>query len=370
MRFRCEKQNLIDALSAVQKAAATKLNNITFTGVLFDVNDDNALILRGANYDMTVETCVPIECIETGKIVLGRNVFEIAKTLPDGMVNIGVQQDTATIICGSAVFKLFTEQADFFPKMPSINTNNKIKINTATLLGIINKTVFCCSKEEMRPLFTGALLDCSSDTIKVVATDAHRLAVCECAQFCECEDGQKVIIPAKALYEVARHLNNAKDIDTVTIQWDESHACFTCGQTKIAARLIAGQFPDWQRVIPTTFSTIATLDVKEFLGALDRVSLLTRNNEYNIINLSFNADTVSLSAKDSNVGQASDQVTTVNFSGDPIDIAFNARYLIEIMRAIEGEQIAFSLTTHISQAVIKPANDNTVTYVITPIVKT
>ena len=367
MRFSCTKETLSRTVSTIQRAISTKPSLPILSGVHLTAAD-NVLAARATDYELGIKFTALAEIAEPGTVLVsGRHFIDIVRRLPDTLVNIYTAEENRTMVieAGQSRFSLLTMPADEYPALPNITFDNPVVIDDKTLLDLIKKTAFSCSTDEGRPIFTGALFECLGDVLRMVATNTHRLAIYEC-QIKTPAPEAKLIIPAKALNELNRLLAADAAAD-VSIGWQKSYVAFSFGDYYITSRLIEGQFPDWRRVIPASFSTTVTLAKQPFLAAVERVSLITRDSEYSPVRFSFKEDCVTLTANNPDVGQATDIAPVISIDGSPLEIAFNSHYVIDILRIIESEQFTFSLTTATTAAVIQPLDDPSYTYVMTPL---
>jgi DNA polymerase-3 subunit beta len=174
-----------------------------------------------------------------------------------------------------------------------------------------------------------------------------------------------MIIPAKILNELARLLVS-EETQNVTLSWHKNQVGIAFDNVYINSRLIEGQFPDYKKVIPPSYTTHVKINTDQFLDAVERVSLLARDGEYNVIRFDLNKDQVNITSNNPDIGKAYESVSA-EIEGNDLEIAFNAKYISDILKNIDSEEIVFALNTSLSPASIKPANDENYTYIITPV---
>lgn len=366
MKISCSKELLTHAVQTVQKAVATKTTLPILTGIYLSAADGK-LELQATDYEIGISCTMDAQIEEPGTIVLsGRYFQELVRKLPGDTIQITSQQaeKTIQITSNSAQFNLLLLPAEEFPVLNKLQGENSFTIKDNVLRELIKKTVFSCATDEARPIFTGALLEIDQMNAKMVATNTHRLAL---KQDVLEKSGNKlkIIIPAKILNELARLLVSEHPLD-VLVSWHKNQVSFSYDNVYIKSRLIEGQFPDYNRVIPENFATLVKLNTDNFLDAVERVSLLARDGEYNVIRLCFKSNMVIINSNNPDIGKACETVES-EIEGNELEIAFNAKYVTDILKNIHSDKLVFSLNTPLSPACIKPVDDDLYTYVITPV---
>ncbi|WP_110954558.1 DNA polymerase III subunit beta [Anaerosinus massiliensis] len=366
MKFSCKKEQLVHAVQIVQKAVSSKPQMPILSGIYLNALD-NTLELQATDYELGISCKIDAQISEPGAIVLsGRYFQEVVRRLPGDMVEIVTNREdhTIKITSNTAQFNLLSLPASEFPVLHPLEGTTTFKIRDNVLRELIKKTVFACSQDEARPVFTGGLLEVSNSDVLMVATNTHRLSVKK--EYLDSFSGAiKIIIPSKILNELARIMVSEVPSD-VTIHCTRNQISFMIDNVYIISRLIEGQFPDYKRVIPENFSTEILLNTDDFLSAVERVSLISRAGDYNVIRLSFSQDSVVITSNNPDIGKAEESVN-VSLSGNELDIAFNAKYVTDILKNIDSEKIYFSLNTPLSPASIRPLDDDTYNYIITPV---
>jgi len=367
MKISCTKELLSHAVQIVQKAVATKAQLPILTGIYLSASG-NTLELQATDYEIGVSCKIQAVVEEPGAVVLsGRYFQEMVRKLPGETVEISSSKEDRTIkiTANFAQFNLLSLPAEEFPVLKPLSGDTVFTIKDNTLKELIKKTVFACATDESRPIFTGGLLEVNKQDVSMVATNTHRLALKKDIIEDKFENSIKMIIPAKILNELARVMVSDVPSD-VTISCHSNQIAFAFDDVYIISRLIEGQFPDYNRVIPPNFATNVTINTDYFLDAVERVSLLARDGEYNVIKLAFANDSVIITSNNPDVGKAQETVPA-KIEGNELDIAFNAKYVTDILKNINSEQLVFALNTPLSPASIKPIDDENYTYIITPV---
>lgn len=366
MRIFCSKELLNQAVQSVQKAVATKAQLPILAGIYLYAYDDK-LELQATDYEIGIKCTIDAKVDEPGTIVLaGRYFQEMVRKLPGDTIEIASSTEDRTIkvMANSAQFNLLSLPAEEFPVLKQLTSDNYMTVKDNVLKELIKKTVFACANDEARPIFTGGLLEFSSRDITMVATNTHRLALkkdrCE-----QSTNDIKMIVPAKILTELSRIMTSEIPVD-IKIYWLKNQVAFEFENIYIISRLIEGQFPDYNKVIPPSFATTVNLQTKQFLDAVERVSLLARDSDYNVIKLSFKNNAVTITSNNPDIGKAC-EVVEAAIQGNEVDIAFNVKYISDILKNIDSDELYFSLNTPLSPASVKPVDDNDYIYIVTPV---
>lgn len=366
MKFSCPKEQLVSAVQIVQKAVSNKPQMPILSGIYLNVFD-NTLELQATDYELGISCKIEATVEEPGAIVLsGRYFQEVVRRLPGEIIEIVTNRadHTLKITSNSAQFDLLSLPAAEFPVLHPLEGTTNFKIRDNVLRELIKKTVFSCATDESRPVFTGALLEVGGGEVLMVATNTHRLSVRK--EFLDAFDGAiKIIIPSRILNELARIMVSEVPSD-VTVSCNQNQISFAFDDVYITSRLIEGQFPDYKRVIPPDFATSIEIRTDEFLAAVERMSLISRAGDYNIIKLAFKEKTVLITSNNPDIGKAEESVA-ISLTGGELEIAFNAKYVTDILKNISSEKFYFMLNTPLSAASIKPFDDENYTYIITPV---
>lgn len=366
MRIFCSKELLNHAVQTVQKAVATKTQMPILTGIYLSAAD-NKLELHATDYEIGIKCTIDASVEKPGAVVLsGRYFQEMVRKLPGDTIEISssVEDRTIKIISNSAQFNLLSLPAEEFPVLKQVTSESFMTVKDNVLKELIKKTVFACANDEARPIFTGGLLEFCGRDITLVATNTHRLALKKDSVEQSTND-IKMIVPAKILSELARIMTSEIPVD-VTIYWLKNQVAFAFENVYIISRLIEGQFPDYNKVIPPSFATTVKVNTKQFSSAVERVSLLAREGDYNIIKLAFKDNEVTITSNNPEIGKAC-EIIPAEIEGNEVDIAFNVKYIADILKNIDSEELIFSLNTPLSPASVKPIDDEKYVYIVTPV---
>jgi DNA polymerase III subunit beta len=370
MRFSIRQSMLLDIIQTVSKAVAVRTPKQILNGILLNI-DANKLTATAYDLELGIERSITpdednqLTIYEEGRIVLPARYFsDIIRKLPGQNVNIAVKSNYMTEIrSGSAEFHLHGIDAAEFPKLPTFQKSRSLPIPANTLATLIKSTVFAASNLEVRPILTGVQLVHEGNSITFTATDALRMArkQAEIEESSETERWSSVI-PAKSLNELLKLLTD--DDSPVTFQCTESHSLFEVGSTLFYTRLIEGTYPETNRIIPAAHKTEVGFDVEGLRGALDRAQLIARDRE---VRLDIAETGVTITSNSPDVGNLTEQVEVVSREGDALTIAFNAKYVIEALRALEQGTVRIRFNGWNQPFVIRQDGDDFGLQLISPV---
>ena len=292
-----------------------------------------------------------------------RKTFDIVRELPAGAsVNLKTGSDGwAHLTSGLSKFKVPCLPPDEYPALPAIDDAVFTSVNSQTFDEMIRHTVFATSHDETRYTLSGVLMTCENDNMTMVATDGHRLA--HVRQPVPLDRSLAVIVPRKALEEVTRFAGDGES-ESLDIAVLSNHLVFRKDRATLVTRLIEGQFPDYQGVIPQEHKAMATVGHEGLLRALRRVSLLS-NEKTRPVRIDFDAEHLTLCSNTPELGEASDQIPT-DYQGDNLTIGFNARYLMDALAVTQGNDICLEVTDAVNPVILRPSDSDSFFCVIMP----
>ena len=367
MKFSCLKSELVQAIQIAGRSIASKPQTPILSGIYLHAEKDT-LEIQATDYEIGVILHVEAEVEKSGEIVVsGRYFQEVVRTLPNEEVT--VQYDSSTSIIkissGKSTFTLLSMKADDFPKIRPMQEGNRFTINSAVLKELIRRTTFACATDETRPLFMGALLELEGSKVRMVATNSHRLSFDEGSIEDEIPKLSQYVIPKRILEEI-QHILSGDVPEKVEVVCTRSEMGFSVHHIYITTRLIEGKYPEYRRAIPSEFSKRVTLSTSDFLSAVSRVGLIARSSEYNTIKLMFNMGEVHIYSDNPVVGKAEETMQAV-IEGEDIAIAFNASYLIDVLKTINGDTFIMEMNDSLKPALVREPDNEDFLYVITPV---
>ena len=319
------------------------------------------LQLTGTDLDLTIMVDVVVAGLKDGSAVLPAKLgADIFRSLDSGAVTLTVDAEQAQIESGRSVFSLRTLPVEEFPRLPDPAPGG-ITIGAAELADAVKQVIPSASHDDARPILTGVLMAAEAGGLRLVATDSYRLAVRDLPGTTVLQEGQTVLVPSRALGEVARVLGNTGD---VTHHLGEREASFVVGSTTVMTRLIEGQYPPYRNLIPAQLPNKLTVNRSAFLDALKRVRLLAK--DATPVRLKLSADSLELVAITQDVGQANEQIEA-SYSGADLTVAFNPEFLIAGVDSAVGETVTLETTDNLKPAVLRSLDRSDYLYLLMPV---
>ncbi len=350
MRFTISREKLLEGLQAVTAAVPAKTTLPVLANLLIETTE-RGIRLSGTDLDIAVSTEVAADVEESGAITVpARKLSEIARELPPSPVRIAASgEQRVTIDCGRSKFKLLGLPRDEFPSFPTVRFNESWRVKSGELQKLIHHTSFAVSTEESRPILNGVLWEMREDRMRMVATNGHRLARMDVPAEATGAATGDLIVPPKALEQIKRLFPAEEELE---IARGENHLGFRSPFTSVFTRLVEGPYPNYEQVIPKDNDRICIADRAALTSSLKRMSVIASDQTHRI-KMSFNAAMLKLSVTTPDLGEAQDEIP-VQFTGDPLDIGFNASYLLEILRFIPTEQVKLTFKAPERAATLEP----------------
>jgi DNA polymerase-3 subunit beta len=362
MKFVCTKNKLQEAISISQKAVTGKSPMPILQGIYISAKD-NQLTIVGSDIDLSIETKIDAEVEEEGTIVVDSKIFgEIIRKLPNSTIKIStIDNSSIEIICEKSKFNLIHMDAEEFPNLPKINENIIFSLSQKTLKNMIKGTIFAIAQDETRPILTGILFEVNSEKLNLVALDGYRLALR--SNEIENENTINAVIPGKTFSEVAKILS--EDDVNVNITFTPNHILFNLGETKIISRLLEGEFIKYNSIIPEEYNLQVTAKRTDLLNCIERASLMAKDGNTNLIKFDIKDDTLIITSN-SQLGRVREELNII-LQGDELQIAFNSKYLIDVLKILEDDEIVLEFSSSVSPCIIKNKGNNSYTYLVLPV---
>ncbi|MDH7570006.1 MAG: DNA polymerase III subunit beta [Armatimonadota bacterium] len=358
MKVTCARRDLFEGVQTVGRIVSGRSTLPILTHILIQTGEDH-LRLLSTDFEVGMELTVPAAVSTGGAVTVPARVLQdLLSSLPDSSVELSVDENNVMHIgCVRSHYALRGLPAEDFPALPGVQGGRAVELEQRVLKRVINETLFAVSVDETRALLTGALTILANGVIKMVTTDTHRLAVSvmpvEGLRIEDSDGDEGVIIPARALRELARVLSDEPG-NMVQVELTRNQAAFRMEGLVLVSRLIDGQFPNFERVIPKEHQKRLVLNTEEFLAALRRAcSILPRGGSNRVVFQTETEGFLDIRSEAGEVGSAHEQVEVVR-EGDPIEIAFNGNYLIDMLSITEAESVVLELGGAVSPAVIHP----------------
>ncbi|HEY9724361.1 MAG TPA: DNA polymerase III subunit beta [Oscillatoriaceae cyanobacterium] len=362
MRLVCSKENFARGIQAVQRAVSSRGPLPILTHIKL-VADAGALKLTATDLDVGLEARVPADVHESGSIALTAKTFaEIVSKLPNSDIEMSLSEQEVTLKCLRSKFTLRGMPAAEFPELPQPNTDAPIALPAEELLKGIRQTAFAAAGED-KAVISGIFIQLSDGQLELVATDGYRLSWRR-TQLPNTAATLSVIVPKRAMDELARQLGAVSG--DVTIAVSNNQAAFQLGDRYMTSRLVDGTYPNYRQIIPTTFVNEAVLDRASLLAAVDRVSIMAFDREAHIVKLEFSAEELRITAGNTELGD-SVEVLSLEYTGEPLTISFNADYLVDALKNMDVDTIRMSLNTPLSPVLLRPLDNDSHTCLVMPL---
>src|SRR3954463_3746138 len=350
MRFTISREKLQEGLAAVTPTTPPKTTLPVLANILVETTD-RGIRLSGTDLDIAVTTEVAADVETQGAITIpAKKLSEIAKELPPSPVKIATSgEQRVTLDCGRSHFKILGLPRDEFPNFPTVKFDASWRIRSGDLQKLISHTSFAVSNEESRPILNGVLWELKPESMRMVATNGHRLAKMEVPIKSTGAPATDLIVPPKALEQVRRLFPADEELE---IARGDNHLGFRSPFTAVYTRLIEGPYPNYDQVIPRDNDRVAVADKIALTSALKRMSVIASDQTHRI-RLSFNSGILRFSVQTPDLGEATDELA-VRYAGDQLDIGFNASYLLEILRFIPTEEVKLTFKAPERAATIEP----------------
>ncbi|VAX37472.1 DNA polymerase III beta subunit [hydrothermal vent metagenome] len=339
MIINISKDSLSSAIQKVQNVISTKATLPILSNIYIETKGD-LLKLNATDLDIGISCGLPVETVEEGGITIPAKRFsDIVRELPCGQVSIHAKKNNQIDISMDACrFKLHGLPAEEFPKFPEFKDNEVIQMEQAALKEMLRLTSFAVSHEESRYVLNGVLFEIEDDQIRLVATDGRRLAKIEQKLSPAVKTEASVIIPSKAISEINRNL---KEEGTVSIIIGSNQVLFNIDGVLIATRIIEGEFPNYNQVIPPEAQNKIKVNTQDFLSAIRRANLLT-TQDFQVIKFEVFKDKLVISKSTPDVGESREEVT-IQYGGSEFIVGFNPQFLIDFLKNVEDEFIDMEL---------------------------
>lgn len=370
MRLSCLQENLSKGLSTVGRAVATR-TTLPITNNVLLATDQSRLRLSATNLEIAISCWVGAMIEEEGAITLpARLLNEFVNSLPNEKIDFGLNNKTMELQCARFQARISGIDADDFPPIPKIGDGTSYKIEPEVLHQAINQVVFATATEDTRPVLTGVSLELEGDTLTLAAADGFRLAVHKAALASPVGERVEIIVPGRSLAELNRLLADQKDEVEIAISPNKSQVLFRLKDVEMVSQLIQGTFPNYRQLIPQSYTTRAVLSTADFLRATKSAAIFARDGS-GIVRLQMTPGEgeepgrMSVSARSEQIGDNVGEIDA-QVSGEASKIAFNGKYLMDVLGVIYEGQVALDTTTASSPGVIHPVGSENYVHIIMP----
>lgn len=364
MKFKCFQKDLSDAIAKVQRAVPTRSTMPVLQGILVEAKE-NTVKLTGTDIDITIQTRISAEVIEEGSVVMPSHIFgDVIRKFPEADITVQLNERfQMDIICEDSILTTLQGLEPYeYPEIQQVEKKQQIKLPQDIFKRMIQQTIFAVATDETRPILTGALLEVENGCMVMVCLDGYRLALRK-EILSENVVNTSIIIPGKSLNEISRILED-QECD-LYINVGDKHVHFDLGDTQIISRLLEGEFVNYKQIIPQEYKTRVKVDRLLLQQGLERASLMSRELENNLIKLNVQDDKLVITSN-SDIGKICEQIPII-VEGKNIEIAFNARYLLDVMRVVKDDEICLDFTTNVSPCIVRPLEGEAYCYLVLPV---
>lgn len=363
MKFKTQRETLLKPLQLVIGVVERRQTLPVLSNLLL-VAEKDRLSLTGTDLEVELLAGVALDVSEPGEITLpARKLLDICRTLPEqAELELSVDGERAQLRSGRSRFSLATLAASEFPTVEEINATLEFELTQRELKRVIDKTQFSMAQQDVRYYLNGLMLEMSPKRLRSVATDGHRLAVCDAELTIDGAEGQQVIVPRKGIQELNRLLEDSDE--PARIQVGSNHIRVQLAQLRFTSKLIDGRFPDYERVLPKDSDKEIAADRESLRQALVRTSILS-NEKYRGIRLQLESQRLRVQAHNPEQEEAEEEIE-VGYDGPELEIGFNVNYLLDALGALSSDQARLSLRDANSSCLIQEPGSSQCRYVIMP----
>lgn len=322
---------------------------------LFEI-DKNKLTVVATDLETVMKVQMDVEAKDTGRVCIPAKILmDSLKNIPDQPLTFNIDKNySVEITSDNGKYKVMGENPDNFPKEPVADDTSSFSISSVALVTAINKTLFAVSSDDLRPAMTGVFFEMDKKGLQFVATDAHRLVRYK-RKDVSCPKNDSLIVPKKPLNLLKGALPS--NDDELTVSYNSNHLFVKHGTTQMSCRLIDARFPDYKVVIPSDNPYKLTITKSDFQSALRRVSVFS-NKSTNQVVLNISGSELQLAAQDVDFSFEGTERMKCQYDGEDLAIAFNAKFLIEMLNAAESDEVVVELSTPTKAGIIKPTEQD------------
>ncbi|MDD2496572.1 MAG: DNA polymerase III subunit beta [Desulfitobacteriaceae bacterium] len=371
MEVNCNKEDLLYGVQIVNRAVSNKNTLPVLGGILLEAKN-NSLIFRATDLEFAIECFVNVDVVEEGTVVLpGRYFTEMVKRLPTGLISIKSNNNFgAEIKYEQSELNINGFDPEEFPSFPETGAGFPGSIDQDLFKDMIRQVSVAASSDETRPVFTGILMELLGTDVILVATDTHRLTLHRGIWKGDLiEEKSTMIIPAKTMVEIARIISD--EPEPLFIMPGKNQIHFKAGNISVISRLIDGQYPNYRYVIPEkdNFKTKIRVRTKKLLETTERAALLARDDtkeKANLIRLKAEQEQLIINSNSPEIGKIYEEIN-IHLEGEPIEIVFNSKYLLDALKVVDAEDIYIELISALSPGIIRNVESEEYIYLILPV---
>lgn len=365
MKFTCQQQILSKALNVVSKAVTSRTTIPLLKGFLLQASSDQTLTIAASDLNLTIEKKVNVSVEEEGALVVSARLFgDIIRKLPNEEIEIEEKENHQILIrCRASEFTIVGQPAEEFPHIGEIQGNEPISLNRDLLKDMIKKTSFAASIDETRGIIVGVLIEMEKESLNMVALDGFRMAVTR--EAVENEEERKIVISSRILNEINKIITEEENQEGISLILDERKAIFFFDGTRVMLRLLDGEFIKYKDLIPKEHQLRVIAERSELLSSIERASLLAKEGKNNLIKFSFVQDTLTITSR-SEEGNVKEEIV-LQKNGPDLDIGFNSKYILDVLKAIDDDEVMMEFNSSVTPCMIRPLEGNHYEYLVLPV---
>ncbi|MEG1971533.1 MAG: DNA polymerase III subunit beta [Oscillospiraceae bacterium] len=364
MKFKVNRSELSEAVTVTQRAVSGKSSLPALEGILLKVNEDSVR-LTGYDLDMGIETSIRAEVSEQGEFIIMAKMFsDIVRKLSGDIVSIEVDEKYLTQIkCGGTEYKILGMSGEEFPEFPQVKDEITVKLSQSILKSMIDQTLFAISQNDIKPIHTGTLFEINENgEIRLVSVDGFRLALRK--EKVKAAESIKFVVPGKALAEITKILEETDEETTLLIT--KRNISVSVGNYKIYSRLLEGDFLDYNNAIPKDGNVKIKVNVRSFIDAVERTGLLISDRLKSPLRIKFERDEIFLSCSTA-LGKATDVISSVMTGGEPLEMGFNNRYLLDALKNSQCDEVLLQISGPLSPMKVLPCDGDSFVFLVLPV---
>jgi DNA polymerase-3 subunit beta len=370
MKFSIKKEILLESLNIVSHAISSKNIIPVLGGIKYDLKKDG-LYLEASDNEIDIKTFIDKKMIDKidkeGTIVVqGKYLLDIVRKLPDTVINIEVIDGLKILIhTENSKFNLNGIDSDEFPDIKIEKSSSPISISKKLIKQIVNQTIFATSTQETRPILTGINFKINGDEMEVVATDSYRLAKKTIKLDKAVDNVINIVVPSKNIGELIKIIDESDD--NLNIHIFTNKILFEMNDIYFQSRLLNGNFPDINRLIPTEYKLVVKASTNDLYDVVDRASLLTSEKEKNVIKFEISENELIVTSNTPEIGKVEERLSILNESGNDLSISFSAKYMLEALRTISSKEVKISLNGEINPIILTNEENDDLIQLLLPI---
>lgn len=366
MKITISQEALNSTLGIVAKAVSTKNTIPVLSGIYLSARD-GVLTLRATDMELAIESSTPCDVAIDGEIVLpARYLTDLVRRIPFGNIELTVEQRnfTATLRWGKSQYVIHGFSADQFPSVPEISGGSTFTTSQISLRNLLRQTTFAAGHDESKPWLTGVLFKLRENRLNGTSTDGVRIAFAETDAQNPGGHSFSIIVPSRSLNELIRLLSG-EAADTARIAVTANQVFVDLGRIRVISRLLEGQYPDVMRLVPQSYPTDINISRAEFMEAIERAALIAKDGA---VKVGLQNGQITITANTPEVGQVYEEIQAGTLTGDPLEIGFNSKFLVDYLKVLEDPEFRFQCSGSRNPARLQPVGNSHFVYVVLPLI--